>query len=149
MPFWIEERWERAQSDPRGVEQEGFVSADQEPRDWLAFPRDRRASVVIGDGRWDLEPHPLDWTLMPTFARPLAIRRDPSSGLVVIVMTQQDDCFGVFTPYGEEPHISNYMSIFGHDIQPGETATARSRLAVLHDSTEPQILDVAFLSAAF
>jgi hypothetical protein len=80
---------------------------------------------------------------VPSFARPLAIRRDPRSGLTVIVMTQRDDCFGIFTPYGEEKHISNYMSLFGNDIEAGETASARSRLVVLPDPTEAEILGIA------
>jgi hypothetical protein len=139
-----------ASRDPRGDLKEGFVSADRELGEWLAFPRDDGAAEVIGDGRWALEPHPLEWTLMPSFARPLAIRRDPRSGLTVIVMTQRDDCFGIFTPYGEEKHISNYMSLFGHDIEAGETASARSRLVVLPDSRTEEILGIAdeFLRAS-
>jgi hypothetical protein len=139
-----------ASRDPRRGLRAGFVSADREVGEWLAFPRDERAAEVIGDGRWALEPHPLEWTLMPSFARPLAIRRDPRSGLTVIVMTQRDDCFGIFTPYGEEKHISNYMSLFGHDIEAGETASARSRLVVLPDSRTEEILGIAdeFLRAS-
>jgi hypothetical protein len=129
--------------DPRGGLEARFVSADRELGEWLAFPRDECAAEVIDDGRWTLEPHPLEWTLMPDFARPLAIRRDPDSGITVIVMAQRDDCFGVFTPYGEEKHISNYMSLFGHDIEAGETASARSRLVVQSNPTEAEILEVA------
>lgn len=129
-----------ASRDPRGSSKPGFVSADRELGEWLAFPRDEKAAEVICDGRWDLEPHPLEWTRMPNFALPLAIRRDPQSGLTVIVMTQSNDSFGIFTPYGEESHISNYMSLFGHDIEEGETVSAHSRLIVLPDPTEAEIL---------
>jgi hypothetical protein len=132
-----------ASRDPRGGLKAGFVSADRELGEWLAFPRDERAAEVIGDGRWALEPHPLEWTLMPSFARPLAIRRDPRSGLAVIVMTRREDCFGIFTPYGEESHISNYMSLFGHDIKAGEPTSARSRLVVLPNPTEAEILGIS------
>jgi hypothetical protein len=139
-----------ASRDPRSGLKAVFVSADRELGEWLAFPRDERAAEVIGDGRWALEPHPLEWTLMPDFAQPLAIRHDPHSGITVIVMSQRDDCFGVLTPYGEEEHISNYMSLFGHDIEAGEIASARSRLVVLSDPTEAEILEVAdsFLRAS-
>ena len=58
-------------------------------------------------------------------------------------MTQRDDCFGIFTPYGKEKHISNYMSLFGHDIEAGQTASAHSRLVVLPDPTEVEILEIA------
>lgn len=132
-----------ATSDQCGDLKEGFVSADRELGEWLAFPRDEHAAKVIGDGRWDLEPHPLDWTLMPRYTRPLAIRRDTTSGITVIVMTRHNDCFGIFTPYGEEKHISNYMSLFGYDIEEGETVSARSRLVVLQNPTESEILGIA------
>jgi hypothetical protein len=132
-----------ASRDPREDLGAGFVSADRELGEWLAFPRDKEAAEVIDDGRWDLEPHPLEWTRMPNFALPLAIRRDPHSGLTVIAMTQSDECFGIFTPYGEESHISNYISIFGHDIESGETVSAHSRLIVLPDPTEAEILRIA------
>jgi hypothetical protein len=139
-----------ASRDPRGGGEPGFVAADRELGDWLAFPRDEPAAEVIGDGRWALEPHPVEWTLMPSFARPLMIRRDDLSGLTVVLMTRAEDCFGVFTPYGEEPHFSNYMSLFGRDLEPGESARARSRLVVLHEPTEAQILGLAdaFLGAS-
>jgi hypothetical protein len=61
----------------------------------------------------------------------------------VIVMAQRDDCFGVFTPYGEEKHYSNYLSFFGHDIEAGESALAHSRLVVLRDPTEAEIRTIA------
>jgi aryl-alcohol dehydrogenase-like predicted oxidoreductase len=45
---------------------------------------------------------------------------------------------------------SNYMSLFGHDIEAGETVSARSRLVVLPDPTEAEILGIAdaFLRAS-
>jgi hypothetical protein len=142
LPSFTDSRvW--ASGDPRGGLEAGFVSADRELGEWLAFPRDKRAAEVISDGRWDLEPHPLEWTLMPNYARPLMIRRDTLSGLTVIMMTRRDDCFGLFTPYGEEAHYSNYMSLFGFDIEAGKTAMARSRLVILPDPTEAEILKIA------
>ena len=103
---------------------------------WLA----RRVFQTAGQSQ---STCPLAWTMMPNFALPLAIRRDPSAGLTVIVMARRDDCFGVFTPYGEEKHYSNYLSFFGHDIEAGESAGARSRLVVLPDPTEAEILAIA------
>jgi len=139
-PFTDSQVW--AAHDPRGGSEEGFVSADQELGVWLAFPRDEDGTNIINDGRWDLEPHPLDWTMMPPYALPLAIRRDPETKLTVVVMTQREDCFGIFTPYGEEKHYSNYMSFFGHDIKAGEQASTRSRLIVLSNPTEAEILSL-------
>lgn len=140
-PFTDSQVW--ATHDPRGGDKEGFVSADQELGAWLAFPRDEDGAKVINDGRWELEPHPLDWTMMLNYALPLAIRRDPETNLTVIVMTQQEDCFGIFTPYGEEKHYSNYLSLWGHDIKEGEQASTRSRLVVLSDPSDDEILDHA------
>jgi len=132
-----------ASGDPNEGRKEGFVSAKREFGDWLYFPRDESAKEVIGDGRWVFEPGPLEWTLMPNYARPLMIRRDTLSKLTVIMMTRRDDCFGFCTPYGEEKHYSNYMSLFGNDIKAGQTASACSRLVVLSDPTEAEILKIA------
>ena len=40
------------------------------------------------------------------------------------------DCFGVLAPYGEEGHRSLYLSLFGRDLQSGESASALSRLVI-------------------
>lgn len=122
-----------------------FVSAERELGAWLAFPRDKMASEIINDGRWTIEPHPLEWTIMPSFKKPLAIRRDPISGITVLLMTKHKDCFGVFTPYNKEKHFSNYFSLFGYDIKAGETAYAHSRMVVLVRPTDKEILEVASL----
>mgnify|MGYP001825715141 CR=1 FL=1 len=141
-PSFVDSRiW--ATRDPRGGSGAGFVSADRELGEWLAFPRDEQAAAVIDDGRWALEPHPLGWTLMPNFAAPVAIRRDPGSGLTVVVMSHRNDAFGLFTPYGEEDHISNYISLFGMDVGPGEIEIAHSRLVVLQSPTDAEILEYA------
>jgi hypothetical protein len=142
LPSFTDSRvW--ASGDPNEGRKEGFISANREFGDWLCFPRDESTKDVIGDGRWAFEPGPLEWTLMPNYARPLMIRRDTLSGLTVIMMTRREDCFGLCTPYGEEKHYSSYMSLFGYDIEAGKTATARSRLVVLSDPTEAEILKIA------
>jgi hypothetical protein len=135
--------------DPRGDGPAGFVSADRELGEWLAFPRDREAREVIEDGRWGLEPHPLGWTMMPDYDRPLAFRRDKGSGITVVIMSKREDCFGIFTPYGEEEHFSNYLSLFGYDIKAGETADAHARLIILNNPTEADILELADAYFAF
>lgn len=129
--------------DPRGGEKEGFVSADRELGEWLAFPRDADSAAVIDDGRWELGSSPLQWTMMPAFVLPVAVRRDPGSGLAVISMARPEGCFGVFTPYGEEKHFSNYFSLFGQDVGTGETVIAKVRLVVLPDPTDAEIFELA------
>lgn len=128
-----------ASHQPGGGAAAGFVAADRALGEWLSFPRDGAATQLISDGRWALEPHPLDWVLMPSFEHPVAVRRAPASGLTVVAMSRQEDCFGVFTPYGEEKHISNYFSLFGKDLQPGESARALARLVVLPDWSEAKL----------
>jgi hypothetical protein len=132
-----------AKTDTTGVQKMGFVSADRELGDWLAFPRDAEAEKVIGDGRWELEPHPIKWTMMPDLGIPIAFRRDTHSGLTVIMMAKRGDCFGIFTPYGEEKHYSSYLSLFGYDIEEGETASTHTRMVILKNSTEEEILEIA------
>jgi hypothetical protein len=73
---------------------------------------------------------------MPALAAPLAMRRDAKTGLAAVVMAPARDCFAVCTPYGEESHRSLYLSLFGRDLNDGETATARARLIIGCDITE-------------
>jgi hypothetical protein len=120
-----------------------FISASKEFGEWLAFPRDKQALKVINDGRWTLQPHPLDWTVMPYYALPLAIRQNKSSGLTVVAMAKREDCFGIFTPYNEDKHYSHYLSLFGYDIKKGETAQAYARLVVLKNPTDDEIVQIA------
>jgi len=132
-----------ASRNPLNNNVKGFVPAIKALGEWLAFPRDSIAKNIISDGRWGLEPHPITWTLMPNYDKPLAIRRDPLTKTTVIVMTKRKDCFGIFTPYNEEKHISNYLSIFGYDIEAGNSAEAVSRLVVLANPTDAEILEIA------
>jgi hypothetical protein len=39
-----------------------WVEAAEKDGDRQAFPRDAAATRLITDGRWDLEPHPIEWT---------------------------------------------------------------------------------------
>ena len=132
-----------ASEDPREGGKAGFVSADRELGEWLAFPRNTESAEMIEDGRWDLGSSPLEWTLMPDYQLPLAFRRDKNTGTTVVVMAKPEDCFGIFTPYGEEKHFSNYLSLFGYDIEAGESAIAHCRLLVLNDPSEAEILELA------
>jgi hypothetical protein len=95
---------------------------------------------MIGDGRWQRPPHPVEWTIMPALAAPVAVRRDANSGLTAVVMAPAEDCFAVCTPYGEESHRSLYLSLFGRDFKAGETATARARLAIGRGLTDQQVI---------
>lgn len=107
-----------------------FIQADEPAGFWQAFPRDAVAVSMIRDGRWSRPPHPVEWTIRSEMAAPLAIRRDAASGLCALVMALPEDCFAVLTPYSEESHRSLYLSLFGRDMQAGETAQVRARLVL-------------------
>ena len=55
--------------------QPGLLAAKRSFGDWLMFPRDGDVVEMIQDGRWQLVPNPVDWVIMPTLERPLAVRR--------------------------------------------------------------------------
>jgi hypothetical protein len=117
-------------SSPETGGQPGFLKAKKTAGVWQMFPRDEKAARLIGDGRWQRPPNPVQWTIMPRLARPLAMRRDEATGLSGLVMAPAEDCFAVATPYGEEGHRSLYLCLFGHDVQAGRNATVRSRLVI-------------------
>jgi hypothetical protein len=118
------------QGDPTAGRAEGFHKAMRERGVWQMYPRDQAAVKIIQDGRWQRLPHPVEWQISPQLAAPLAMRRDPESGLTALVMTRPEDCFAVATPYGEESHRSLYLSLFGQDLDAGEASSAHARLAI-------------------
>lgn len=107
-----------------------LVRALRSEGDWQMFPRDVAAIPLIQDGRWKLEPNPVDWTLRSELVRPLVRRRAPSSGLSCVLMAPSEECFAVSMPYEAEGHGSAYLSLFGKDLRAGDMARARARLVV-------------------
>lgn len=69
----------------------------------------RVTGKVITDGRWERPPNRV--------AGP-------------------EECFAVSMPFDEDPHRSIYLSLFGRDLEVGETATARTRLVIDRDISE-------------
>ena len=117
--------------NPQAGGKPGFMSAKQELGNWLMFPRDAAAASRIQDGRWQLPPNPVEWTIMPAMWMPLAMRRIPDSRLTVLLMASPQDAFAIAMPYETEGHYSVYLSLFGRDLTAGESARARVRLQVL------------------
>lgn len=107
-----------------------FRATELDKGHWQAFPRDRNVVDIIQDGRWKIEPNPVDWAIRGNAAHPLALRRNPQTSVCAVVMARPEDCFAVMTPYAGEGHRSLYLSLFGQDIKTGETAAARARLVV-------------------
>jgi hypothetical protein len=110
--------------------QPGFIRLRAAAGAWQMFPREDSVLPVIHDGRWRLEPNPVNWTIRPHFGRPLAFRRDPASGLTAILMSPASDCFAVAAPEETEGHYSLYFSLFGRDLKAGQVAVARTRLVI-------------------
>jgi len=127
--------------DPKAAGKAGFLAAKKSFGHWLMFPRDPAAVLLIKDGRWSIEPHPVDWVIMPEFGKPLGLRRDPRSGVAAVLMAPPDDCFALSTPYQTEGHYSLYLSLFGKTIRAGEVARLRSRLWITQRPSDQQILD--------
>lgn len=110
--------------------QKVFTSADRGAGVWQAFPRDNKAASIIQDGRWKFPPSPVDWAVRPRLARPLGLRSSPPTGLQAVIMAPPRDCFAVLTPFETEGHRSMYLSLFGQDLRPGQTARTRARLMI-------------------
>jgi hypothetical protein len=126
---------------PGRAPEPGLLAAEKARGDWQMFPRDVEATLVIGDGRWQLPPHPVQWTLGPRLHRPVAVRRAASSGLAVLLLGHPEDCFAVAMPFQTEGHYSVYLSLFGRDLKAGETARARTRLVVTAASSDKRLLE--------
>ena len=123
-----------------GTAKDGFMPAEPAAGIWQTFPRDDAVLPIIQDGRWKIEPNPVDWVVMPHLAQPLGFRRAPVTGLTAILMSPRSDCFAIFTPHQLEPHYSMYLSLFGRDLKSGEIARARSRLVVSPQIAESEII---------
>jgi hypothetical protein len=114
---------------------------------YLAFPRDDEAVRKIFDGRWDQPPHPVQWAITRRYAGAMAIRRSEASGVTVAMAAPVEDCFAVLLPYDKTPpdgpssHASLYLSLFGGDLEPGETSTARSRLYIGRNMTDEEVIE--------
>ncbi len=127
--------------NPEAAGKAGFLAAKESFGDWLMFPRDPAAVQLIKDGRWAIEPHPVDWVVMPEFGKPLGLRRDPRTGTAAVFMAPPEDCFALSSPHQTEGHYSLYLSLFGRTIRTGEVARARSRLWIAQGPSDQQVLD--------
>jgi hypothetical protein len=120
----------------------GFMTAKKSFGDWQMFPRDKQVLPIIRDGRWQQEPNPVQWVIMPVMGAPVGIRRGTAADLTAILMAPPEDCFAISTPYESEGHYSLYMSLFGRDIKAGQKAKARSRLVIAAGASNEQVLDL-------
>jgi hypothetical protein len=106
-----------------------FISAEKRWGDWLMFPKNDLAVSLIKDGRWQLLPNPVNWTIMPPFAKPIGFRSS-TKGITAVFMAPESDCFDIACPHQAEGHYSLYLSLFGRDIKAGEIVKARVRMVI-------------------
>ncbi len=118
-----------AEASPKG-RSDRFVRASPSLGDWLAFPRDEESVSVFRDGRWLLEPNPVDWKLQARLTKPLAVRYSPKNRLGMVFMGQPKSCFAISMPHELETHYSTYLSLFGQTLEPGQTVKAKTRLVI-------------------
>jgi hypothetical protein len=107
-----------------------FIPADESGGAWQMFPRDEAAILLIKDGRWKYPPNPVEWKIRASVALPIAVRHGSLSGLAVAIMAPSRDCFAVSMPLQSDSHRSLYLSLFGRDLEEGETISARARLVI-------------------
>ncbi len=119
----------------------GLLAAEPSFGTWLVFPRDEAAMAVFRDGRWTIAPSPVEWVQMPRLVKPLGIRRNPTTGLSAVIMSPPGHAFAVCTPQQTESHRSLYLSLFGRDLESGETVSARARLLITDKLSEPKALE--------
>ncbi len=118
----------------------GFMTAKKALGDWQMFPRDSEVLPLIRDGRWKLEPNPVQWVIMPYMAAPVGVRQSTSGDLTAILMAPPEDCFAISTPYEGEGHYSLYMSLFGRDMKAGQKAKAHTRLVIATGASNEKVL---------
>ena len=128
--------------NPEAEGKPGFLTAKKSLGDWQMFPRDKQVLPIIRDGRWQKEPNPVQWAIMPYMAAPVGVRRSAAGDLTAILMAPPEDCFAISTPYEAEGHYSLYMSLFGRDIKAGQKAKARSRLVIAAGGSNESVLDL-------
>jgi hypothetical protein len=128
--------------DPKIVGKRTFMTAKKSFGNWQMFPRNYDVLSIIRDGRWQQKPNPVDWKIMPSMAKPIALRRGLKATPTAILMAPPDDCFAIATPHEGEGHYSMYFSLFGCDIEAGQTATARVRLVVTSIASNSEILNL-------
>jgi len=107
-----------------------FRSTPESAGPWQVFPRDAAAVALIQDGRWKIEPNPVDWAVRDELYAPLIIRRNQDTGVCAVFMAPREDSFGVMSPCEGEAHYSCYLNQIGRDVKAGETVSARARLVV-------------------
>jgi hypothetical protein len=128
------------QKNPKMQGKPGFLTAEKAFGHWQMFPRSDDVLPIIHDGRWAKKPNPVDWAIMPRMSAPIGVRQNSAGDLAVVLMAPPEDCFAISTPYEGDRHYSLYLSLFGRDVQAGQTAKAHCRMVVVAGASTDRIL---------
>jgi hypothetical protein len=138
------------QSNHWGKTESQIVPVDVNPMTdlYALFPRNEAAIRTVFDGRWDLPPAPVRYTVPAYFAQALAYRRHVTSGVMAVGMADPKECFAICVPVNNPPEAPDpakgyqalYFYLFGRDLKKGETASTRARWVVGQDLEEHEIL---------
>lgn len=129
-------------ASPEAEGRPAFLTAKKSFGDWQMFPQNEDVLPIIRDGRWQKQPNPVDWKIMPAMAMPIALRQGSDAAPTAILMAPPNDCFAIASPFEGEGHYSIYFSLFGRDIIAGQTARACLRLVVTSAASDREILDL-------
>ncbi len=126
--------------NPEAENKPGLLLARRFYGNWHMYPKDAEVVHILHDGRWQIEPNPVEWTIMPPLAAPVCLRRNAGKDLSVILMSPPQDCFAIATPHEGESHYSLYLSLFGRNLKANETAIVRTRLLVTTNASDDQVV---------
>lgn len=137
------------QSNEWGEQGGRIVPVDANPMTdvYAMFPRDETAAGMIFDGRWDLPPYPVRWTVPAWFDLPLAYRRHAKTGVMGLAMGDPKECYTIGISVNDPPEDPDpargyqaiYFYLFGRDIHQHEVASAQVRWVIGKDLSEQEI----------
>ena len=137
------------QSNNWGEDAPRIVPVDVNPMTdvYALFPRGEAEMRTIFDGRWDLPPYPVRYTVPGYFALPLAYRRHATSGVTALGMADPKECYAICIPVNNPADVPDpangyqaiYFYFFGRDLRLGETVGWRLRWVIGKDLGETEI----------
>ena len=127
----------------------------------LVFPRDAHAAERCVDGRWErneFDSPTVQMCPVRHYGYCLALLASPDRRLGVVLMSRPSHCYAISTRYfadNDADRMTTYsafdLSLFGHDLLPGDERTAVVRLALTDlddEMSQPVALYRAFLAEA-
>lgn len=100
---------------------------------YLAFPRDKEATLTLFDGRWH-GAHPVPFAVGKCHHTPIGIFASALDRLAVIATARREECTCLYTTYDAPDardnilhHNAFYFGMFNEDLSPGDVRTAHVR----------------------